>query len=136
MNTKRVGNIGESAIIAEFVALGLPVFLPFGDNEVCDLVVDFGGKLQKIQVKTTENASKTYVRFKLNSRRYGADYKYQPHEVDYFALYCIETKQSYLFKNSEYLNTRSINLRFSKPKNGQEKNVRYAEDYLLSEYFR
>ena len=50
-NTKTIGDIGESAIIAEFLYFGIPVYLPFGDNNAADLIADFNGKLQKVQVK-------------------------------------------------------------------------------------
>ena len=41
---KRIGNIGEAAILNKFVEMGVPVYIPFGDNEKSDLVADFYGK--------------------------------------------------------------------------------------------
>lgn len=54
MTTKQLGNIGEAKTLSKFVELQIPVYLPFGDNEKADLIADFGGKLNKIQVKTSE----------------------------------------------------------------------------------
>lgn len=48
MNTKSIGNIGESVTITEFVKRGISVYLPFGENEKADLIADFNGKLNKI----------------------------------------------------------------------------------------
>lgn len=54
MNTKRLGNIGEIKTIAKLVEMQIPVYQAFGDIEKADLVADFNGKLNKIQVKTSE----------------------------------------------------------------------------------
>lgn len=54
MTTKQLGNIGEAKTLAKFVGLQIPVYIPFGDNEKADLIAEFNGKLNKIQVKTSE----------------------------------------------------------------------------------
>lgn len=54
MTTKQLGNIGEAKALAKFVELQIPVYIPFGDNEKSDLIADFNGKLNKVQVKTSE----------------------------------------------------------------------------------
>ena len=51
MNSKDKGNIGEAIILGEFVKRNIQVSIPFGDNARYDLVADFNGKLNKIQVK-------------------------------------------------------------------------------------
>lgn len=51
MNSKQIGNIGEAKVLSKFIELGFPVYIPFGDNEKADLVVEFNGKLNKIQIK-------------------------------------------------------------------------------------
>ena len=43
MDTKGVGNIGEAKVLCKFVELGIPVYLPFGDNERSDLIAEFNG---------------------------------------------------------------------------------------------
>ena len=48
MTTKQIGNIGEARVLSEFVRLGIPVYLPFGDNEKADLIAEFDGKLNRI----------------------------------------------------------------------------------------
>ena len=40
MNSKRIGNIGEAKVLAKFVEMGMPVYIPFGDNEKADLVAE------------------------------------------------------------------------------------------------
>ena len=49
MNTKSIGNICEAKVLCKFIELGIPVYVPFGDNEEADLIAEFNGKLNKIQ---------------------------------------------------------------------------------------
>ena len=73
----------------------IPVYIPFGDNERADLIAEFNGKLQKIQVKTSEKCEDCKVTFSLVSstvhRKNGVKHKYTKEEVDYFALYNLAT---------------------------------------------
>lgn len=57
MNSKRIGNIGEAKALAKFVELGIPVYIPFGDNESADLIAEFNGKLNKIQFRVVKTAT-------------------------------------------------------------------------------
>ena len=91
MTTKQIGNIGEAKVLSEFVRLGVPVYLPFGDNEKADLIADFNGKLNRIQVKTSQKIiDGDKVRFSLVSstvhRQNGVKHIYTEDEIDYFAF--------------------------------------------------
>lgn len=131
MNTKRVGNVGESAVLYEFVKRGIPVYVPFGDNEACDLIAEFNGKLQKIQVKTAQSVKSGKINFKLTSTRYDSRYKYTEEDIDYFALHCIENGKTYLLKKDSDTNLMAINLRLNPTGNNQTQGVRMAEDYEI-----
>ena len=134
MNTKSVGNIGEVKVLAKFVELGILVYLPFGDNEKADLIADFNGKLNKIQVKTSIKAEDGKMIFDITSstqhRKNEIKHVYTPEEIDYFACYNIERQCILLFKVNEVPNT-SITVRYEKPKNGQIVGIRLEEDYLI-----
>jgi hypothetical protein len=52
-NPRRQGEIGLGAAIAWFTGNGYLVSVPLCDNQPYDLVVDRGGRLLKVQVKTT-----------------------------------------------------------------------------------
>ena len=54
MNTKDIGDIGEAVTLSELIKLQISVYLPFGENSPCDLIADFNGKLNRIQVKTSK----------------------------------------------------------------------------------
>lgn len=53
MTSKQLGNIGEAKALAKLVSMNIPVYVGFGDNERADLVAEFNGKLNKLQVKTS-----------------------------------------------------------------------------------
>ena len=95
MTTKQLGNIGEAKALYKFVSLQIPVYQAFGDNERSDLIADFNGKLQRIQVKTSEKCEDGKVTFNLVSstihRKNGVKHKYTKEEVDYFALYNLDS---------------------------------------------
>ena len=104
-NTSNIGNIGQAAVINKFVELGINIYLPFGDGYVVDLIAEWNNKLHKIQVKTTECSKDGNMTWRLGKQEgfHGTKVKYTSEEVDYFALYCIETKTLCLvpFKDCE-----------------------------------
>ena len=135
MNSKRIGNIGEVKVLSKFVELGIPVYIPFGDNEKADLIAEFHGKLNKIQVKTSSKTDGSSILFNLTTstthRTNGYKHKYSPEEVDYFALYNLERNSVYLVKNNKDKLFTNIRIRFVKPKNNQIKDINLESDYLL-----
>ena len=134
MNTKRYGNIGEAVAISSFVKKGIPVYLPFGDNERSDLIAEFNGKLNRIQVKTSIKICDGKVIFDLTSstmhRKHGNKHKYSNDEVDYFFCYNIEHDKSYLIKTPDQPIT-SFCIRYELSKNNQTKGINYENDYLF-----
>ena len=103
MNSKRIGNIGEACILAEFVKMQIPVYVTFGDLEKANLIAEFNGKLNKIQIKTSEKFKNNQFEVSLKSStiRHGKDYyhTYDESEIDYFAVYNIPTQTALLFRN-------------------------------------
>ena len=136
MTTKQIGNIGEIKTIAKFVELGIPVYLPFGDNEKADIVADFGGKLNRIQVKTSCKAEDGKMIFSLVSstvhRQNGVKHIYTNDEIDYFALYNIERDVVLLISvNEPDLPKNSMTIRYTQPKGTNQYKLFMEKDYLL-----
>ena len=134
MNSKMIGNIGEAQVLAEFVSCGIPVYIPFGDNEKADLIAEFNGKLNKIQVKTsvkTENGS--YI-FSLQTsslhRKNGQKRSYTKEEIDYFALYNLE-RQKVLLIPVDDNPPKTITVRFQPKSGGGGGQSHFEEDMLL-----
>lgn len=134
MNSKRIGNIGEAKALCKFVELGIPVYIPFGDNEKADLIAEFNGKLNKIQVKTSQKAEDGKMIFDLTSstqhRKNGEKHIYTDDEIDYFVCYNIQRDKIFLIPVNETPNTR-ITIRYEKSKNNQIQNIKFEEDYLI-----
>ncbi|MBR1802567.1 MAG: hypothetical protein IJ777_01145 [Clostridia bacterium] len=134
MNSKMIGNIGEAKVLCKFVELGIPVYVPFGDNEKADLVADFNGKLNKIQVKTSIKTENGGMVFDLTSstkhRKNGTRHVYTADEIDYFACYSIARDKVFLIKVRDAPNT-SLTIRYEKPKNNQVPGIKFEKDYLI-----
>ena len=134
MNTKRYGNIGEAKTLSKFVELGIPVYVPFGDNEKTDLVIGIGNKLIKLQIKTciahTNGCSNfnvaaiNYIKGKTNR------HKYTKEEIDYFVLYDLEFDKLYMLEVPA-IPINTISLRHFKSKNPYVTNIKYASDYEI-----
>jgi hypothetical protein len=130
---KKIGNIGEAKILCKFVELGIPVYIPFGDNEKADLIADFNGRLNKIQIKTSQKSTNGKSVFHLETsfthRRKGVRHKYTPSEIDYFACYNLDRDCIYLIKINKPIT--SISIRYAKAKNNQLNNVNLEKKYLI-----
>ena len=50
-NTKEIGNLTELQCITALYELGCDVAIPFGNSQKYDLIMDYKGKLYKVQVK-------------------------------------------------------------------------------------
>lgn len=134
MNSKKIGNIGEAKALCKFVELGIPVYIPFGDNEKADLIAEFNGKLNKIQVKTSQKAEDGKMIFDLTSstqhRKNGEKHIYTDNEIDYFVCYNIQRDKIFLIPVNETPST-SITIRYEKSKNNQIQNIKFEQDYLI-----
>ena len=87
MTTKQLGNIGEAKVLAKLIEMTIPIFVAFGDNEKCDLIAEFNGKLNKIQVKSSEKFKDDKITISLVSCTKNKKHKYTKEEIDYFAIY-------------------------------------------------
>lgn len=134
MNSKRIGNIGEAKVLAKFVEMCIPIYIPFGDDEKADLVAEFNGKLNKIQVKTSIKSKNGCSIFDLTSstahRTNGGRRKYSNSEIDYFALYSLDRNKIYLMKAPDNPMT-AITIRFEDTKSGKKIGVNYESDFLI-----
>ena len=141
MNTKRIGNIGEIKAMCKFIELGIPVYTPFGDNEKSDLIADFNGKLNRIQVKTSQKAEDGKMDFRtdssMSSSRRGENtvHYYTADEVDYFVFYNIERDVIFLVP-FEDVGVRNFTIRYELPKNNQRTGIHMEEDYLFEKIIK
>lgn len=128
-----IGKLGEAKVLAKFTELGIQVYLPFGEGSSVDLIAEFNGKLNRIQVKSTEKENNGTLVFSICSTTIQKDRKIQKHiysadEIDYFALYSSITDEVYLLPIEE-APTKKFSLRYKEPYNSKSHK---AEDYLLT----
>ena len=128
----QLGIIGESAVLNEFVRLGLQCYLPYGDLEKSDIVVSFKGTLKRIQIKSVYSVTDGYINVHITSRARTQNYKYNADEIDYIAIYSYELNQCFLVPIEEVEGLTQIKLRIDAPKNNNSVNIRWAKDYALS----
>ncbi|HEY0426537.1 MAG TPA: group I intron-associated PD-(D/E)XK endonuclease [Pyrinomonadaceae bacterium] len=89
-------------------------------------------KTYKIQVKTTNSKNECVAVYSIkNCLNPKYDSTYTTSQVDIFAVYVIDKDLIFYVSAKEILkNSKNSKFRLSPSKNGQNKNVRYAKDYL------
>ena len=126
MNSKDKGNIGQAIVLTEFIKRNIPVSIPFGDNTRYDLIAEFNGKLNKIQVKyCNQKISETGsipcpCSSSLNHTTNKIKTTYE-NEIDYFAFYLVEWNKVILVPMKIIGTKKQIYFRLDSPKNNQEK---------------
>ena len=119
---KQKGNVGEAKCLAKMIELGVPVSLPFGDNERYDMIIEHNGRLEKIQVKySSVQESEGSTCFKLcSSTNHTTNKHYSTYEndIDAFLLYNALTDEVYYLPMEVVGNKKTLTLRMQPSKNG------------------
>ena len=139
MNTSEIGNIGQSAVVNKFIQLGVEVYLPFGEGYTTDLIAKWDNKLHKIQIKTTENVlDNSYIDWRTTHQEgyHGSRKKYTNDEIDYFALYCIESKTLCLVPFSDIGDLTVFRIRLDSYSGKRTKTMRFESDYKFENYIK
>lgn len=132
MNSKTKGDISEARALFEFQKRNIPVLVPWGDNLRYDLVIEFNNKFYRVQVKTSNEeqngAIKCYTR---SSKNHTTNKKLSTYEndVDYFVFYNQIRDIIAIVPIEDIKDRKSISLRLDSPKNNQETNIKYFNDY-------
>ncbi len=135
---KAVGNATEAMVLARLVQAGKMLWIPFGENQRYDLVIEEDdGRFVRVQCKTGRLRRGT-VRFNACSftyhhpdnrgtRPYMHNYR---GAADLFGVYCPETDAVYLVPVDE-IGVRRGSLRVEAARNNQAKKIRWARDFEL-----
>lgn len=143
MSTKYLGNLTELQCITRFYELGYPVFIPYGDSEKYDMIVDINGRLYRLQCKhanphMNDDGLIDYLTIKTtwqSGYTKNSQYKrnqYSKEDCDYFVTH-YEGK-NYLIPVEQCPNEK--NLRIVKPKNGQVKGITFLKDCVDEEVLK
>lgn len=132
LTVKRKGILTEEYLKFWFLKQGYSVSVPIGDDDRYDFIVDFNGKLIRMQSKTG-NLTRTTgcLNFSTASNKYNSTgshrTQYTKEEIDYFCTLHPETNQVYIVPVE--LCGNECNLRLIPPKNQNGKLIKIAEDY-------
>lgn len=120
LSTKRTGWLGESAVVCDLISKGMDVYLPVVDDNLCDLVVDTGKNIRRVQVKSRVAIKRgTSVEVKCH--------KYKGSSIDVIAIHYITNN---MIAYVPYKDQDSLNLAVSPAKNNQEMNRDWFYRYM------
>ena len=135
---KEVGDRSTLAIMFAFRSLGYEIYTPFGENTRCDLIVDDGAGLRRVQCKTGRFRNGAVVFATCSS------YAHHPHpkvikrsyigQIDDFAVYCEQLGSVYVIPIEDVMTGSNAILRVDPPRNHQIKHVRFATDYEIARF--
>lgn len=132
MNSKTKGQISEARALYEFQKYGIPVCIPWGDNERYDLIAEFNGKFNRIQVKTVnEEQNGSLCCYTRSSTNHTTNKNLSTYEgqVDYFVFVNHTYDLIAIVPIEEIGKAQQIRLRLIPPANGQNKGIRYFSDF-------
>lgn len=137
LSTHFQGEITELEVAESFLKLGYQVCKPLVSDSRYDFIVDIDHKLYRIQVKTASlSKNEDYIEFHTESSHTNTKgtiyHTYSAEDVDYFAT--MYNHQCYLVP-IEKIGSRSFRLRLKPTKNGQTKNINFAENFKLENTF-
>lgn len=137
MNSKDIGSIGEAKALLEFQKHHVPVSIPWGDNQRYDMIAEFNGKLNKIQVKVCNQEQYGSVictcRSSQNHTTNKNYYTYEG-EVDYFVFYNQKYDAIALVPIEIIGCNGSISLRVRPAQNNQIVNTKSFYDFSFEKY--
>jgi hypothetical protein len=132
---KIVGDKTTLAVMTALYEAGYGLYMPFGENTRCDLVIERSGNLDRVQIKTGRlrsgavifNVCSTYAHHP-NPKALKRTYE---NDVEYFAVFCRETGSVYLIPIADLPLKAHGTLRVEQPLNNQYQRVRWARDYEI-----
>jgi len=135
MDTKLKADIGESAVITEFLKRGFNVLKPVGDRLPYDLAIDVDGKLIRIQVKSAwfyRGAYKIDTRMTKTNRREMVRKYYNKNDFDFAIMYIQDFNVFYIMPQAVFSSYKSeISLVETTKRQRKPKSAKYRENWEL-----
>ena len=136
VNSKMKGNIAESRILYEFVQRGIPVSIPYGDNERYDMIAEFNGKLNKIQIKfcnqqIVDGSISCPCSNIVNPLTKSKHRELYVNDVDYMAFYIYVWDVAVIIPTSYIGNRIQIKIRKERAKNNQTTASTFVDDFTF-----
>jgi hypothetical protein len=131
-------DVGDRSTLAIMLALrgnGYGVYAPFGENTRCDLVIDDGSTLFRVQCKTGRFLNGAVIFPTCSSYAHPPNPKITQRDyigqVDFFAVFCAKTEGVYLVPLTDLPTRRLASLRVEAARNSQRRRIRYAAAYQI-----
>ena len=134
LTTDQKGAVAESAIVHAAIRLGIGVYLPFVEGERCDLVLDLGCRLVRVQCKwaplyrnvvVVRTYSTRRTAHGLRRRRYAAT------EIDAIAAYCPDLDRCFYLPGERVVGRSEVILRIAPSRNNQKRGINWAEEFAF-----
>jgi hypothetical protein len=131
-NTKAIGDLSELEAAVALARAGYIVSKPLGDSHRYDLIIDDGRTLSRVQVKTgrLHDGAISFNCFSSHTHRGGLACRTYRGEIEFLAVYCPETGETYLIPEGNLVITK-MHIRVDPTTNRQRRNINWAEDYRL-----
>jgi hypothetical protein len=133
LTSNQKGAIAEAEICAAAVKHGIPVYKPVAEHGRCDLVLDWGGRLLRIQCKwgsLNGDVIRIWLKTSRHTPRNGyVVTTYDEAEIDAIAAYCPHVDRCYLLPISLVGGRTMIYLRVGPSRNNQSRGLKWARDY-------
>jgi len=121
--------------MAALYEAGYGLYVPFGENTRCDVIIERNDVVERVQIKSGRlrggavifNVCSTYGHHpnpKVLKRTYDG-------QVEHFAVYCRDTGRVYLIPIKDLPLKSHGTLRVDPPRNNQLQRVRWARDYEI-----
>lgn len=133
MESHRKGDLTEAEVITQLKRRGVPVSIPFGDNERYDLLFETpGGVILRAQVKTgwSDRGIVNFRGYSQHTNSEGNVYKQYDRDVDCFLVFSDEYDRLFLVWEDEFDSNMSI--RVESPKQDHD-TINWADDYDFDE---
>jgi PD-(D/E)XK endonuclease len=133
---KAIGDKTQLAVMLALRHAGVAFYAPFGENTRCDLIIEDGPHLFRLQCKTGRLRLGA-IRFAVCScyghhRNPGESRRTYEGQIEFFAVYCPETQGVYLVPIEDVPVKSQAALRVEPSRNGQQQNVRWAAKYEIA----
>jgi len=136
MNTNNKGQLAVLKIQQRAMEKDFIVSIPTTES-VYDLLIENNGKILKIQCKYGDGKvskdSEGSVRIEMARKTALTKYKhdtYSSKDIDLVLVYVPKIDKILCFGPEQFENKRMLCVRIEKPKNGQKKNIKWANDFI------
>jgi PD-(D/E)XK endonuclease len=135
---KEIGDRSTLAIMFAFQLHRWEIYVPFGENTRCDLIVDGGTGLKRIQCKTGRLRNGAVLFATCSTYGHHPNPKVLKRnyigEIDDFGVYCEQVGAVYIVPVEDVPPTGIATLRVTPPRNNQSQGVRLAAAYEFARF--